>query len=251
VITVLAALQPEISACLGSLEIKRETTIAGFPAFETDGAVLCQSGMAMRAREAAEAVIASVSPAAVLSVGIAGGLHADLAGGHVVLCERIDHESHRESGIEQTVFSDPRLIEAGEAVAGGMGLPFLRGSSLTIDAVAHGPEAKAHHHAWKAHDIVEMESYWVGEAAARHNIPFLAVRTISDTATDTLHRTGAMSDDGTFDQERFLSYMREHPEAAADVARMAEVSRLAITNLAIVMAGLLPPLIQHFDRDVH
>jgi nucleoside phosphorylase len=192
-------------------------------------------------------VIAQAKPSVVLSVGIAGGLHPGLEGGQVVLCERIDHESQREADVEQSVFSDPRLIEAAEAVVHGMSLPSLRGSSLTIDAVAHSPEEKAHHHSWRAHDIVEMESYWVGEAAAGHGIPFLTVRTISDTATDTLHRTGAMSDDGTFDEERFLAYIREHPEASAEIAHTAEVSRLAIGNLAIVMAGLLPPLIQHFD----
>jgi nucleoside phosphorylase len=249
-IAVFAALQAEVSACLGALVVQRETEIAGVPVIEADGAVVARTGLGPRARDASEAVLAAVSPAAVLSVGIAGGLSPRLEGGDVVLCERIDHESHRGLAVDETVFSHPGLVEAGEAAARGVDLPVYRGSSLTIDDVAWGPDEKAHHHSWKAHDIVEMESFWVGEAAARHGIPFLAVRTISDTATDRLHQTGAVRDDGTFDQDAFLAYVREHPGAAPEIAQSAELSRRALGNLALVMAGLLPPLIQHFRAGV-
>jgi hypothetical protein len=95
-----------------------------------------------------------------------------------------------------------------------------------------------------------MESYWIGESAAARRIPFLAVRTISDGPEDTISNTGAVRDDGAFDQEAFLAYIQEHPEAATKLAGQAERSRLAIGNLTIVMAGLLPPLVQHFKRDV-
>ena len=39
---------------------------------------------------------------------------------------------------------------------------------------------------WDGHDIVEMESYWVGRVAAASGLPFLAVRAVSDGADATV-----------------------------------------------------------------
>jgi nucleoside phosphorylase len=186
----------------------------------------------------------------VLSVGVAGGLHADTAVGDVVICEHVDHESQRGPGREDTVASHPALVEAAEAAGRGLGLNVVTGSSLTVDEVAWTAEEKSAHHEWKSHTIVEMESYWVGEAAAAARIPFLAVRTISDGPGDRILQTGAVRDDGSFDQKALLDFLAVNPDAGPDIAVMAENSRLSHGNLAIVMAGLLPPLIQHLQRDV-
>jgi len=128
----------------------------------------------------------------------------------------------------------------------GLNLSISRGSSLTADEAAWGPAEKASHHSWKGHDIVEMESFWIGEAAARHDLPFLCVRTISDTAEDSLLQTGAMDEHGNFDQQKLLDYIREHPEHAPLIVAQSERGRAAFANLTVLMAGLLPPLAKHF-----
>ena len=245
-ILVFAAMQPEVSACLGWMREYRQTEIEGFAALEADGAIICQTGLGRRAKDAAEALIARFPPDAVLSVGVAGGLASRLDVGDVVMCERSDHESHRAGGKQETVHSDSRLLGAALGAAKGLGLPVSKGTSLTVDVAAWGPAEKSAHHSWKGHDIVEMESFWIGEAAARHDVPFLAIRTISDCSSDELVQTYGVSEDGTFDSERFLQYAREHPESAALLAAQAERSRVALGNLAIVLAGFLPPLVQHF-----
>jgi adenosylhomocysteine nucleosidase len=248
-IAVFAALQGEVSACLASIEPLGGREVGGFPVTEAAGLVVCQTGIGRRARDAAEAVLDEFRPVTVLSVGIAGGLHRDLKVGDVVVCEHVDHESQR-GGSEDTVACHPALMDAAESAARGLGLNVITGSSITVDEVAWTAEEKATHHSWKAHNIVEMEGYWIGEAAAVRRIPFLAVRTISDGPDDRIVRTGAVRDDGVFDREALLAHIREHPEDGPELALMAERSRLAFGNLAIVMAGLLPPLVQHFKRDV-
>jgi adenosylhomocysteine nucleosidase len=248
VIAVFAAMRPEVAACLASIGEYRESEIAGYPLIEGRNITICQTGIGPRSREAAEAVISARPPGVVLSVGVAGGLAPQITAGEVVICERIDHESHRADGREETVFSDERLMEVAMAAANGLSLPMSRGSSITVDEAAWGSAEKAAHHSWKAHDIVEMESFWIGEVAARHDVPFLCVRTISDTAEDTLLKTGAMDEHGNFDQQRLLDYIRKHPEDAPMIAAQSERGRAAFTNLTILMAGLLPPLGEHFAR---
>jgi hypothetical protein len=95
-----------------------------------------------------------------------------------------------------------------------------------------------------------MESFWVGEAAAKLDVPFLAVRAISDNAAEPLVMTGAMKPDGNLDQQTLLDYVRDHPEVATLVARQFEAGRLALSNLTIFLAAFLAPLVQHFHSEV-
>jgi nucleoside phosphorylase len=126
------------------------------------------------------AALACYQPAVALSIGVAGGLSPKLSVGDLVVCERIDHESHRQSRFDATVLSHAGLVEAAVAAARGMRLSVSTGSSITVDELAVGADEKSAHYAWNGHDIVEMESFWVGEAAAKRDLPFLAVRAISD-----------------------------------------------------------------------
>jgi nucleoside phosphorylase len=238
----------EVRAAIGWTNATGESEVAGFPVYEIGGGVVCRTGIGPRAKAAAEAILGQYPPAIVLSLGVAGGLSPKIDAGEVVVCERIDHESSRASKIDASVACDPNLVEAASAAARGMDLPTHVGSSITVDEAAWGPEEKAAHHAWKGHDIVEMESFWIGESAASRGVPFLTVRTISDHYEDTLIQTNAMRSDGTFDLEAFLAYVREHPEVQPIVMRQYEAGRLAFTNLSIFCAAFLPPLAQHFAR---
>lgn len=247
-IAIFAAMQPEVSACIGWSSDLRYAEVAGFPVVEAPHAIVCQTGIGTRAKEAADAVLEKYPSAVVLSLGVAGGLSPKIEAGDVVICDRIDHESHRDTGIDAAVFGDQNLIAAAGAAARGMGLPTHEGSSITVDEAAWGPGAKAAHHAWKGHDIVEMESYWIGEAATNRGLPFLTVRTISDGSADTLVKTEAMQPDGTFDQQRFLEEVRKHPEMQTLVVRQMELGRIAFGNLSIFCAAFVPPLAQHFAQ---
>lgn len=250
-ILIFAAMQTEVSACLGWLREYQQNEVGGFPVLEANGAVICQTGLGRRAKDAADAVIARYPSSVVLSIGVAGALAPRLECGDVIICERVDHESHRKSRAWKAgVPCDARLVAAALAAATGMGLPVSKGTSLTVDEPAWTETDKSAHHDWKKHDIVEMESFWVGEAATRAGVPFLSIRTVSDAASHAQPNTGAMQPDGSFDEERFLEYVREHPETAELVGLMAERARPAFGNLAIMLAAFVPPLVEHFETGV-
>jgi adenosylhomocysteine nucleosidase len=249
-IAVFAAMEVEVKACLTWTSNVRKTELQGVPVYETEGAVICQTGIGTRAQEAGRVVLACYQPAVALSIGVAGGLSPKLRVGDLVVCERIDHESHRHSRFDATVLSHAGLVEAAVAAARGMRLSVSTGSSITVDELAVGADDKSAHYAWNGHDIVEMESFWIGEAAAKLDVPFLAVRAISDNAAEPLVMTGAMKPDGNLDQQTLLDYVRDHPEVATLVARQFEAGRLALSNLTIFLAAFLAPLVQHFHSEV-
>jgi adenosylhomocysteine nucleosidase len=248
-IAVFAALDAEVRASIGWTSETTQREIAGFPVVEGPGFIVCQTGMGRRAEVAAEAILAQVNVSVVASVGIAGGLSPKLEIGEVVFCEQIDHESHRDPPREETVYSDYRLMEAGLAAAKGIGLKAATGSSITVDTVAATSMEKSAHHAWKNHDIVEMESYWIGKAAEDAGVPFVAIRTISDAAEHELVKVNASREDGTLDIARLAEWARENPEHAAAFGRQSEHIRAAMTSLTVICAAFLPPLIDHFRSE--
>lgn len=243
-IAIFAAMESEVTVCPEWTRAGEAKTIEGIGVIESDRAVVCQTGIGRKQAQEAVAIVLSrhSQAAAVLSVGVAGALARGIEIGEIVLCTHVDHESHREYDQEQTIYADESLFAVAREVAGLAGVPVRLGTSITVDEVAWGPAEKAAHHAWKAHDIVEMESFWIAEAASRRGLPFLAVRAISDTQEDVLPNLGVMRPDGTLDQEKFLAHLKEHPETGAQLSAIAQNSRTALTNLATYLEALCPRL---------
>jgi nucleoside phosphorylase len=122
------------------------------------------------------------------------------------------------------------------------------GASVTVDEPAWGPEEKAALHGDGEHQIVEMESYWIGSAAAATGKPFLTVRTVSDAADHSLTNIpGLFDDSGRVDTERLLKYTREHPEVVPRLVEQRERSQAAFDSLRLVM----PPLIATLSGYLH
>ena len=237
-------METEVAACPEWTRDGETTTVGAATVMQGRGAFVCQSGIGRdRAIEAADAVLTQFTPTAVLSVGICGGLAPGVAVGDVVVCTHVDHEEHRESDVERSVYSNETLLDAALKIQDPAGLVVRSGTSLTVDEAAWGPAEKAAHHAWKAHDIVEMESFWVAEAASKRGFPFLAVRSVSDSAGDTLPNLAVMRPDGTLDREKFLAHIKEHPETATMLSQVAQNARTGLTNLAVYLEVLLPALV--------
>lgn len=251
VIALFAAMETEVAACPEWTRNGRQSSIDGVIVFEGDDAIVCQTGIGReKAQQAAQAVLARFGPSLALSVGLAGGLAPGVEVGEVVVCTHVDHESHRHSDVEQTIYADQRLFDAAVEAAEGISVPARTGTSLTVDEAAWGPAEKANHHSWKAHDIVEMESFWIAEAAVRRGLPFLALRSISDASGDILPNLGVMRPDGTLDREKFLAHLQEHPETGAQLSAIAQNSRLALANLAAFLEAFVPALVSRVERRV-
>ena len=243
-IAIFAAMESEVAACPEWTRSGDKVIVTGASVIEGDGAFVCQTGIGReRALLAVETVLSQRRPSVVLSVGVAGGLAPGIAVGDVVVCTHVDHESHRHSDTEQTIYSDQCLLDTALEIARESNVSVRTGTSITVDEAAWGPAEKAAHHAWKAHDIVEMESFWIAEAVVRRGIPFLAVRSVSDSSADAIPNLGVMRPDGTLDTEKFVAHLQEHPETGEQLSRLAQNSKVALTSLAVFMEALTPALL--------
>ena len=241
-IAIFAAMDTEVGACFGGSTPSACSDIEGFPLYGAGDIIVCKTGIGRRSAQAVEAVLVRYSPRIALSVGVAGGLAPGNSVGDLIVCRSVDHELHRNADEVTSVICDERLVQEARETAKSLGLPVCEGSSLTVDEAAWGPDEKAAHHAWKRHDIVEMESFWIGKAAAKRDIHFLTARTISDSADHQLHQTGAMREDGTFDAAAFQTWAQAHPELMQDFAERVSDTRIAFSNLTSFLQAFLPRL---------
>lgn len=237
-IAIFAAMAVEVRACLAAGTGWRERRIGGFPVVDANGILVCQTGLGRPAIEAAEAFLGEISPSVVLSIGTAGGLARDINVGHIVVCERIGHEV--EQGF---VAGDERLVASALGAARAQGLAASAGSSVTVDTVAWTPEDKAKLHSNGAPDVVEMESFWIGQAAADRGLPFLAARAVSDGPDHDLIEIPDLFDEhGDVKSASVLAFTREHPEAIPLIAAQHESGGKALDSLGRFLAAFLPGL---------
>jgi len=237
-IAIFAAMESEVRACLPAFGVTEHRPLGAFPTIHGEGVVIRQTGLGRSARAAAKSLLGEITPRAVLSIGTAGGLAPGLGVGDVVFCERITHSFEPGS-----VAGHDGLLEIALATAADVGLPGRRGRSVTVDTVAWGPEQKAALHANGAPDITEMESFWIGQAAAENSLPYLAIRSVSDDANNRLiDIPGLFDEHGRVDAQSVLAFTRAHPEVIPELAAQHERGGIALASISRFLIAFLPRL---------
>ncbi len=243
-IAIFAAMDVEVQPFLRPASRGESSEVEGFPvtlaSYGSLAAVICRTGIGRVAKEATESVLDRFPASAVLSVGTAGGVHPDLGPGRLVLCDRVSVSSasgyNDEDGV---VLGDAELIEAARAALAACGVVATVAGSLTVDRVVTSVEEKARLREEFGHQIVEMESYWTGKAAADRGIPFLAVRVVSDAAGDEVVLTEIGRADGTVDYSRLAEWARQNPDRMNVIAQMAERIAAGVGGLEVVARALV------------
>jgi adenosylhomocysteine nucleosidase len=105
---------------------------------------------------------------------------------------------------------------------------------VTVPKAAGSPEEKQDlGRAFQAH-IVDMESYWIARLASERQIPFVAVRAISDTVRDTLPPLGdIVTPDGEWQWGKAISYFLSHPQYLRALLGLSWNVRIARRNLTL------------------
>jgi len=228
---VVAALKLEARALGPSMQRRGEPALSELLAFD-DGALLAISGIGRDAAEAAARALIDAGVAALMTFGMAGGLDPALEAGSVVLpCELISADGTR--------FVAARSWRERVAAAVSPLRAVSAGNLLTSTRAIDTPSGKstAFHETGAA--AVDMESAAVAAIASHHNLPFIAVRVIVDTAADTLPRAVVnASRAGHLAVGRLIAGLIVAPGEIAALIRLAQRYRIAMRSLRAIGAHL-------------
>ncbi|WP_438344457.1 phosphorylase [Methylorubrum populi] len=219
------------------------------------GAVLAVAGLAREARIAAgpgvETIQAAGNPArlralldtrpprglrAVVSFGIAGGLDPALQPGDIVVCAHLDAQARFPADSDLVRRLSDRLNGApGRVVTGG-----LAGSDVAVMAVADKAALRARTGAL----AVDMESHVAAAYAARHALPFAAIRVVCDPAGRALpaFAASALTPEGEPDIRAVLAALLRGRARIGELIRLGRDSSAAFAALTRCRARLGPGL---------
>ena len=199
--------------------------------------MLAVSGIGGPAAAVAARALIDAGVTALMTFGMAGGLDPKLLAGSVLLPDEVITR-------EGTRFATSRAwrerlsasLSAHCVVGGGVVLS----SERSIDS----PQAKASAFRDTGAAAVDMESVSVARIAADHQLPFICVRVIVDTAADALPRAVvAASRAGRVQLARLAAGLIVAPGDVAALLRLAVRYRSAMRVLRVVARrGSLAPL---------
>ena len=245
-IAIFAAMETEVHPLLAGAAVRETGDIGGFEVNHVDyggvNAVICRTGIGRCAEEAAASVLDSSHFAAAMSFGTAGGISPALRAGDIVVCDPVcvsaDCGYCDEDG---SLAAHGDLLDVARKGVEPSGLLVLAGTSLTVDRAVLTAAEKQRLRDSYGHDVVEMESYWVGKAAKQRAVPFLTVRFVTDEAEDSLPDVAFVGPDGKIDYDRLASWAREHPDEVTVLAKLYERWRLGAASMAQFAEAFLRP----------
>jgi adenosylhomocysteine nucleosidase len=202
-----------------------------------DGTLVAVTGMGSSAAAAGSRALIEAGATALASWGMAGGLDPTLEAGAILLPTEVIG-SDRQSFNTAPAWRD-RLSGAVATFA-----PVRGGRLLTTPRAIGSVADKAELFRATGAAAVDMESAAVGEVAAKHQLPFIAVRVVVDSATDVLPRavTAAADNEGHLQIWRLIGALALAPNELAPLIRLARRYRAANRSLAaIARTGSLAP----------
>ncbi|HEY7353977.1 MAG TPA: hypothetical protein VH596_14515 [Terriglobales bacterium] len=219
-IVIIAALKREIRPLVKNWS-KEEFSHEGrrFSCYESDYAVVVCGGIGPEySRRAAEAAVAKYYPQLLISAGIAGSAVPELHVGETIFPAAVVDTrdgSHHETAINHAALSKT---------------PLARTVLASYPEIAGSAQKRQLAKSYGAH-AVDMEGASVARAAQLHNLPFLAIKSISDELDVDISQLNRFIRGGKFATGAFVCYLVLRPWLWLKMSRLARNTQLASDNL--------------------
>jgi len=205
-----------------------------------EGVALLETGEGIdNARRGLEAWLEQNNARAVVSIGFAGGLSNALQAGDLVIASKV------RDGLAQP---DNELLSAAENVTLAE-VPVHYGIAITTNEIIWQAESKRALAATLEPNemgIVDMESTAIAGVCARHGLPFLTVRSITDLFDEDLPLNFNLyrGEDGRVDSARIVRAALLRPRAMSGLMELRRRSELCAQRMASFVRGLAPLIIR-------
>ena len=242
-IGIIAAMPLESNALLRLIEPRERSDLGLYRCYRFQllkrACWLLTSGMGrQRAARATRALIDAARPQLLISVGVAGAVHADLEIGDVVVSRntclldkgltgpfqplaRLSEEAWQAA--KQTLQPDGASLYHGTAVT-TRGAQFIQPQPVQME-----------------NPILEMETAGIAGVAAGRGIPLLSLRGISDgpRAPIPFNLEGMMDEQEALCSGEIIKKLLGHPQMLPQLVRMGRNTRKAADNAALTLVVAL------------
>lgn len=200
--------------------------------------VLVRSGIGQeRAHTALTRVCERFVVSHVVSIGYAGGLVPGLGIGDIVIADKVlELDSAASNSRETTEYLAERAMQVDISPA----VKRRRGGLLTVDKAALTPPEKQALGSRYGVLAVDMETAALLKLADEKRLPFLSLRSITDTVDHELIDFSSCYDEaGSVSKVKAGWYVLTHPEIISKIRALRDSSRKATQNLTQLLEKLL------------
>ena len=250
-IGLIAAMPEEIKPLLARIgtytqERSGEFALYRFRAGSRD-ACLVESGLGPeKAARATTTLIAEAAPGLVINFGLAGAVTPGLGVGDVVIAQRLLFARERLFSEQQGLTPElaGKAIDLLQRELAGTSFQVYRGTCVTSGTILAKKETARLLPASVVNPVLEMETAAIAKVTAREGLPLLAVRAISDDATEELgfNITDFTDRNMNIRVRRVLWSLTRRPWLVPQLMRLARNSKRGGENLARVVEILLADL---------
>jgi len=237
-IGVVAALPEEIRPLQQRLQRTRRIRLGKGKGLQgvlgTRGIVTMATGDGSeRARHGLMDLLTYVELEAVFAIGIAGGLSADLEVGDVVVASQV------MNGTGEVPSPDRHWLAKALAIEGVTNGSVYSHSEIAIDPV--GKQRLWQLTGSKAAQVVDLESASYARAAAAQQVPFLAMRAVSDSSEEALPLdfNRFRKSDGSSDRVGVSWHAMRHPSIVPELMQLRERLRHCANRMASFVEEIL------------
>ena len=242
-IGIIAAMPLECEAILRCIQHFKRIRLGPFQAYcfplSTQEIWLVRSGIGMKqAGQAAQTLLDTLHPKALISFGIAGAIHQDLKIGDVVHPKAawFLEDIQLAQKFELALVSEAAWNAAAQVLS-LKGAKLVQGIAITTRGSQIVPESL------KAEDfpILEMETYGIAQVAARKEIPVIAWRGISDNPLEPIpfDLNEFVKDDSHLRVGKLIRMLITHPRVVLKSFRLQQNSIQAARQAAISLVAAL------------
>ena len=200
--------------------------------------VVVITGIGRRSGEVTSLLVKDYKLKLLLFCGFGGGAVGSLRRGEAVICQSILRPEP-----EGEIFGDGHFSLLAARALTLSGIPFSWGRGLTVPRFISEPKEKAALGEKYGVQVLEMENFWEAEVAFLCQIPFVAIRFISDTSKDrSPHFEKFVDGWGNWLFGRAARYFARHPLSLLALPGILGGSRKAGRNLKLFLKAYLKEL---------
>ncbi|MCH8314272.1 MAG: hypothetical protein IID17_14955 [Nitrospinae bacterium] len=243
-ICILGAVKQEIAGIKGRMKIELRLKLGAADVFcgtwEGKDIVLVRTGIGrIRAGGALAQVLEKYSLSMVISLGYAGGTHPDLKPGDLLVANQFltgpkDGEPPEEIPITSCLAGQAGKVPPSDKYS------VHKGGLLTMDRVVNKPEDKKSLGENYGAMAIDMETSVLAQMAAVRNLPFLSIRSITDTVDQQLIDVSPfMAKDGQISIRKAGWYVLTHPGTIGTFMSLNGIAHKATKNITEFLMAFL------------
>jgi adenosylhomocysteine nucleosidase len=239
-ICILGAVKEEVAGVKGRMKIESKRRFGNTDIWrgiwEGKRITLVRTGIGkQRAEEALTRVLNNFPIVKVISIGYAGGTHADLKTGDLLIADKI-LAVPKDGQAPEEIPITPALVEKSASLQKpdehDRKYTIHTGRLLTVAEVVHRPEDKKALGEKYDSMALDMETSVLAKIAAEKEVPFLSVRAISDTVEEELVDVSSFVEpDGEISKLKAGWYVLTHPTSLRKFIALKDIAQLATKNL--------------------